>query len=232
LLWRNVPRRARGQPVSQQGLLCRNCQRGGEGSNQSSRRWARGCAWARASPRKNFCVAVEPEPCSPFPRIAPRLRRGNRLHCHSRRVLWPVLTMQSMTSCRSFVLYAAIASATRSRYTRSNLLHYLTKSWLSTTRRTTSIPNFDRKRIQVGCRFACSLLSDAVAYWGRSCCARAIKPTNPRAPRSPPLSNGNIDSLRLAGDESGCVGAPGRRKIQLQRHDDRLRRLIAPRSIV
>jgi acyl-CoA thioester hydrolase len=80
---------------------------------------------------------------------------------------------------------------------------------------TTSILDSDRKRIHVGCRFACGRLSDAVAT-GEVMLLHVHQGDKPASAAFPDPIERQLDSLKLSGDECAAWG-PGSRKIQLQR---------------
>jgi acyl-CoA thioester hydrolase len=114
-------------------------------------------------------------------------------------------------------LDAAYRERTRcTLYTLELHIHYLHEVMASDELEVaTSILDADRKRIHVGCRFACSRLSDAVAT-GEVMLLHVHQGDKPASAAFPVPVERKLDSLKLSGDESAAWG-PGSRKIQLQR---------------
>jgi acyl-CoA thioester hydrolase len=101
-------------------------------------------------------------------------------------------------------------------YTLELHIHYLHEVMSSDELEvTTSILDADRKRIHVGCRFACSRLSDAVAT-GEVMLLHVHQGDKPASAAFPAPIERQLDSLKVSGDENAAWG-PGSRKIQLQR---------------
>lgn len=79
----------------------------------------------------------------------------------------------------------------------------------------TSILDADRKRIHVGCHFACGRLSETVAT-GEVMLLHVHQGDKPASAAFPPHVEQTLDSLKLPVDESAAWG-PRSRKIELQR---------------
>ena len=79
----------------------------------------------------------------------------------------------------------------------------------------TSILDADRKRIHIGCRFACGRLSDAVAT-GEVMLLHVHQGDKPASVAFPDHIAEKLESLKLTGDESAAWG-PASRKMQIHR---------------
>jgi acyl-CoA thioesterase FadM len=80
---------------------------------------------------------------------------------------------------------------------------------------TTSILDADRKRIHMGCRFACGRLSDAVAT-GEVMLLHVHQGDKPTSAPFPPAVERKLESLKLPADAS-AAWMPRSRRIELQR---------------
>ncbi|HWJ34140.1 MAG TPA: thioesterase family protein [Steroidobacteraceae bacterium] len=79
----------------------------------------------------------------------------------------------------------------------------------------TSVLDADRKRIHVGCRFACDRLSEPVAT-GEVMLLHVHQGDKPASASFPSHIEQKLESLKLPGDASAAWG-PRSRKIELQR---------------
>lgn len=114
-------------------------------------------------------------------------------------------------------LDAAYRERTRcTLYTLEMHMHYLHEVRASDGLEvTTSILDADHKRIHVGCRFACSRSSEAVAT-GEVMLLHVQQGDKPAGAAFPAHVERKLESLKLSGDASAAWG-PASRKMQLQR---------------
>jgi acyl-CoA thioester hydrolase len=78
-----------------------------------------------------------------------------------------------------------------------------------------TVLDFDRKRIHLGCRFTCSRVSDAVAT-ADMMLLHVHQGDTPSVASFPDAVSAKLETLKLAA-AAGAVFAPGSRKIELKR---------------
>jgi len=110
-----------------------------------------------------------------------------------------------------------IGSATHcTLYTLEVHLHYLHEVKSSDDLGViSSVLDFDRKRIQVGCRFICSRVSEPVAT-AELMLLHVRQGDNPRLPHFPTRSRRSSRPLKISPDALEAFG-PSSRKIELKR---------------
>ena len=114
-------------------------------------------------------------------------------------------------------LDAAYRERTRcTLYTLELHMHYLHEVMASDALEVaTSVLDADRKRIHVGCRFACGRSSDPVAT-GEVMLLHVHQGDKPASAAFPAHVERRLESLKLSGDESAVWG-PGSRNMRIQR---------------